>query len=110
MSEETSVKTVKQLADYTKDDIELYYYFWVIPNSTSWYKPLEDNHKKTSSGVSQNKLVSPLSIILLISCLVLGVIGLAGWKCEKKSPNYEQQRSFDISQTYEANFIPASKP
>ena len=94
MSEEPSFQTVEELADYSKDDIELYYYFWVIPNSTSWYQPLEDSNEKTSSQFSQGKFFSPLSIILLVTCLVLGVMGLASWKCDSKSPNYQQPTSY----------------
>ncbi len=94
MSDEPSFQTVEELADYTKDDIELYYYFWVVPNSKSWYQPLEDNHKNTSPQVSKNKLFSPLSIILLVACLLLGVMGLANWKCESKSQNYQQQTNY----------------
>ncbi|MGK7940034.1 MAG: hypothetical protein AB4062_07770 [Crocosphaera sp.] len=99
MSEEPSFQTLEELADYTTDDLELYYYFWVLPNSKSWYQPLEDNHKNTSRRVSQNKLISPLSIILLVTCLVVGIMGLGSWKCETKSPNYQQQTNYNVSPT-----------
>ena len=94
MSEEPSFQTLEESADYAADDLELYYYFWVIPNSQSWYQPLEDNSQNSSSQVSQNKLFSPLSIILLVTCLFIGVMGLASWKCQTKSPDYQQSANY----------------
>jgi hypothetical protein len=88
MSEEPSSQSVEPLADYLTDEVELYYYFWVMPNSTSWYQGVEEDIKETSNQVFRRNSFSLLSMILLSSCLLLGLMALIRWHNQRQYPRF----------------------
>lgn len=100
MSEEPSSQSVEPLADYLTDEVELYYYFWVMPNSTSWYQGVEEDIKETSNQVFRRNSFSLLSMILLSSCLLLGLMALIRWHNQRQYPDFDQQINYSQVQSY----------
>ncbi len=100
MSEEPSSQSVEPLADYLTDEVELYYYFWVMPNSRSWYQGVEEDIKETSNQVFRRNSFSLLSMILLSSCLLLGLIALIRWHNQTQYPDFDKQINYSQVQSY----------
>lgn len=93
MSDESSSQSRVCQANYTVEDIELYYYFWVTANGESWYQTLKLENSPTPYRSWQQKIFSPFVMILLSSSLLLGILGLISWHNETKIPNSYQKLS-----------------
>ena len=79
MSEESSSPSQPTQANYTAEDIELYYYFWVTPNGVSWYQTLKVNDPPKTYSALRQKIFSPFAMMLLGSSLLIGLLGVISW-------------------------------
>ena len=93
MSEESSPPSQPTQANYTAEDIELYYYFWVTPNGVSWYQTLKVNDPPKSYSALRQKIFSPFAMMLLGSSLLLGLLGVISWYHDVKAPKSNQQQA-----------------
>ena len=96
MSEESSSPSQPSQANYTAEDIELYYYFWVTPNGGSWYQTLKVNDPPNRCSALRQKIFSPFVMMLLGSSLLIGLLGLISWCHEIKVQEPTQQVTTEI--------------